>query len=231
MLQIRAVGTLLDQPIDNYYLVENSGAVSFGPAYGRVTVLGLSLVEAEKAITESLKKLSHKPEVSVTLAGWVDRSKPAFQLPVPYIIGLGDTLQIHALGTLIMQPVDDFYVVEPTGTVAPGPAYGRVNVKGLTIEQAEKTVTESLRKILKSTEVSISLALWQDPAKYTFPRQEHKIDPGDILDIWAMKTQNEQVIRGPYLVESDGQVTIGPGYGRVNLKGQTFAEAEVTVMK
>ena len=47
-----------------------------------------------------------------------------------------DVLQIRAVGTLLDQPIDGFYLVEPNGQVALGPAYGRVDVKGLTWEQA-----------------------------------------------------------------------------------------------
>ena len=229
VLQIKAIGTLVDQPIDSTYLVEQAGTVAPGPAYGRVKIQGLSLVEAEKAIQESLKKVLRNPEVSVTLLGWRDRSTPAIKLPEPYIIGLGDTLRITALGTLIDQPIDDYFVVEPMGTVALPPDYGRVKVQGLSIEQAEKTVEKSLEKVLRQPTVSISLMLWQDPSKYTLPPQPPRIAPGNILDILAANTLLDQPINGPYLVESDGQVTLGPGYGRVNLKGQTFEEAQETV--
>ena len=229
MLKIRAVGTIPDQPINSFYLVEQAGTVALGPAYGRVKVKGLSLVEAENAIQESLKKILRQPEVSVTLAAWVDRSATPLPLPDPYIIGLGDTLRISAVGTIPDQPIDDLYVVEPMGTVALGPAYDRVNVKGLSIEQAEKTVENSLGKVLTHPTVSISLALWQDPSKYTLPPQSPRIAPGDILDIRASGTLVDQPINDLYLVESDGQVTLGPAYGRVNLKGQTFMEAEETV--
>jgi protein involved in polysaccharide export with SLBB domain len=231
VLKISAVGTLQDQPINDFYLVEQAGTVALGPAYGRVKVKGLSLVEAEKTIQESLKNILRQPEVSVTLAVWVDRSATPSPLPVPYIIGLGDTLRISAVGTIPDQPIDDLYVVEPMGTVALSPVYGRVNVKGLSIEQAEKTVEDSLKKILREPTVSISLARWNDPSKNTISPQPHRIAPGDILDIWVNGAIPDQPIHGPYLVESDGQVTLGPAYGRVNLKGFTFEEAENIVTK
>ena len=57
-----------------------------------------------------------------------------------------DVLRIDAMGTLLDQPIDDFYLVEPDGQVALGPAYGRANVKGLTWEQAENRIVEQLKK-------------------------------------------------------------------------------------
>ena len=51
--------------------------------------------------------------------------------PEPYTIAPNDVLQIKAAGTLLDQPIDNFYLVEQSGTVALGPAYGRVKVQGM----------------------------------------------------------------------------------------------------
>ena len=42
VLQINVVGTLLDQPIANFYLVEAEGNVNLGPAYGTVRAVGMT---------------------------------------------------------------------------------------------------------------------------------------------------------------------------------------------
>ena len=47
VLQINVLGTLLDQPIDGYYLVEAEGTINLGPAYGTVRVVGMTLKEAD----------------------------------------------------------------------------------------------------------------------------------------------------------------------------------------
>ncbi len=229
VLRIQATGTLVDQPIDNYYLVESQGTVALGPAYGRVKIQGLSLVEAEKAIREQLNKVLRNPEVSVTLVRWQDRSKPPAPFPEPYTIAPGDMLDIRAIGTILDLPIDGFYVVEPEGTVALPPAYGRANVKGLSLVDAEKAIVETLKKVLQNPEVEVTLAKLADRSKP--PIQPHRIAPGDILDIWANGTLVDQPIHGPYLVEGDGQVSLGPAYGRVNLKALTFQEAEGVVTK
>ncbi len=61
--------TLPDQPIDGVYRVEPLGTVPLPPAYGRVEIDGLSLVQAEAAIANHLREVLLNPEVSVTLAG------------------------------------------------------------------------------------------------------------------------------------------------------------------
>src|SRR3972149_10444131 len=42
----------------------------------------------------------------------------------PYRIEVYDVLQIRAMGTLLDQPIDNFFLVEGEGTVDLGPAYG-----------------------------------------------------------------------------------------------------------
>jgi protein involved in polysaccharide export with SLBB domain len=70
LLRIRAINTLLDQPIDGDLRVDPSGNVQLGGPYGSVTIKGLTLEEAEQAITKELRKMLYSPEVSVTLTGW-----------------------------------------------------------------------------------------------------------------------------------------------------------------
>jgi len=146
--------------------------------------------------------------------------------PEPYAIWPGDSLVIRGIGTLLDQPIDGTYVVEPEGTVPLPPAHGRVYIQGLSLAEAEKAITTSLQNILRNPEVSVTLSSWIDRSKPQPPTQPHHIAPGDKLDIWAEGTLLDQPVQGSYLVESDGQVTLGPDYGRVNLKGQTFHEAE-----
>jgi len=48
----------------------------------------------------------------------------------PYHIHVFDVLQIRAVGTILEQPIDGFYLVDADGQVALGPAYGWAKVKG-----------------------------------------------------------------------------------------------------
>jgi TIGR03009 family protein len=80
----------------------------------------------------------------------------------------GDRLQVHVNGTLPDQPIHGVFRVEPAGTVPFGFAYGRVSVKGLTPEQAEKRIGEHLSRLLKDPQVRVTrydaVAHGQDPA-------------------------------------------------------------------
>jgi RNA polymerase sigma factor (sigma-70 family) len=71
-------------------------------------------------------------------------------------IQAGDRLRIQATNTLPDQSINGVFRVEPSGKVALGVTYGRVHVKGQTLEEAEVTVRDHLRKMLKSTDVAVT---------------------------------------------------------------------------
>ena len=67
----------------------------------------------------------------------------------PYRIDIYDVLQIRVLGTMLDQPIDGFFLVEGEGIVTLGPAYGRVRVAGMTIEEATEAITRKLQEVLQ----------------------------------------------------------------------------------
>jgi len=58
------------------------------------------------------------------------------------------------------------------------------------------------------------------------PKTPYEIQPQDILQVVVMGTTPERPIAGQYLVEADGLVRLGPGYGTVQLAGLSTDEAE-----
>ncbi len=68
----------------------------------------------------------------------------------------GDRLQIEVHETLPNWPIKGVVRVEPQGTVALGGPYGRVQVKGLTFEEAEKTIQRYLADIVKNPMVAVT---------------------------------------------------------------------------
>ena len=68
-LEIQVIGTLLDQPINGIYRVDETGNVSLGAAYGSVPVAGLETAAARDAVNAHLKKALRSPEVSVSRTG------------------------------------------------------------------------------------------------------------------------------------------------------------------
>jgi protein involved in polysaccharide export with SLBB domain len=118
----------------------------------------------------------------------------------PYRISPQDTLQIRAAGTLADQPINGYFVVEPGGAVELGPAYGKVGVAGLSLDEATEAVENQLRRLLKQPQVSLTLA----------------------------QSVGQQEIAGEHLVGSDGRVNLGI-YGGVYVAGMTVNEARQAI--
>jgi hypothetical protein len=75
-------------------------------------------------------------------------------------IQIGDRLYIRVLNTLVGNPINGGYRVEPSGKVPLGPSYGRVQVNGLTPEEAEVKIRDHLAAMLRDPQVSLT---WYDP--------------------------------------------------------------------
>lgn len=113
----------------------------------------------------------------------------------PYRIEIYDVLQIRAVGVLADQPIDGFFLVEGEGIVTLGPAYGRVRVAGMTVEQANEVIVKKLRETFSQPVVSVQLA----------------------------KTAGTAPITGEYLVGPDGMVNLRQ-YGMLHVAGKTVTQ-------
>ena len=157
---VNVMGTIIDQPLQGVYQVEPMGTVPMGPAYGRAQVQGLTLEEAENSITRKLDEILAKPDVQVTAAGSATEWREGESPTASYTIKPGDRLFVYVQGTIMDQPIHGVYQVEPTGTVALGPAYGRVKVEGLTMGGAQMAIEKKLAEILAKTEVEVTFGGW-----------------------------------------------------------------------
>ncbi len=234
LLDIKAINTLPDQPINGTFLVDLDGQVSLGPAYGRFDVKGLSLEEAEGSIEKKLRELLRDPQASVTRAGRIMGWSKAILPEAPYRIKQGDKVHINVANTFVGQPINWDYRVEPSGKVSLGPAYKRVQINGMTLQEAEAAIKKHLQKIIKQPEVAVTMANWKREFTMfsTIPTAPYRIAPGDLLKIEALNTLNDQPINQRfYLIEPSGKVCLGPAYGRVQLKGMSVQEAEAAIKK
>ena len=136
VLQIQVAGTLLDQPIDGYYLVEAEGTINLGPAYGKLRVAGMTIDQTRETIDRHLRQILVRPEVSVQLA--------------------------RTSGT---QPVTGTYLVAPDGTINLR-QYGVVHVAGLTVTQARGAIQEHLAQYFDSPEVSVDVVGFNSKVYY-----------------------------------------------------------------
>ncbi|MEN6366184.1 MAG: polysaccharide biosynthesis/export family protein [Thermoguttaceae bacterium] len=236
VLQIRVMGTMIDQPIDGFYLVEPDGNVALGPLYGRVNVQGLTMEQAEATVAKQLHKTLPQADVQVTLARRGAAWRKVVFTRSPYEIEPMDVLQVHVVGAFFDQPIDGFFLVETGGSIALGPAYGRAKVKGMSFEAAERTVRRQLQRVLRKPAVQITLptrgklpgAEWRET---TPPTDSYRIDVGDLLFVDAAGTAPDGPIHDIYLVEPAGTLALGPLYERVVVKGLTLKDAEKAIQK
>jgi len=120
----------------------------------------------------------------------------------PYRIDIFDVLQIRVLGTLPYQPIDGFFLVEGEGIVTLGPAYGRVRIAGMTVEQAADVIRQKLEEVLTKPEVSVQLA----------------------------RTGGTAPVTGEYLVGPDGTINLRQ-YGVLHVAGKTVNEIREELQK
>jgi hypothetical protein len=78
----------------------------------------------------------------------------------PISISAGDVIQIRASGTLPGAPITGVFQIEPTGKVALGPEYGRIEIGGRTVEEAGAIIEQHLRETaeLRAPKVQVTLA-------------------------------------------------------------------------
>ena len=120
----------------------------------------------------------------------------------PFKIQSFDTLQVIVEGTLLEQPINGLYVVEPGGMLDLGPSYGKVFVGNLSLEEAQDAVFKHLKRVLKEPQVSLTLA----------------------------QAAGQQQIAGEHLVGPDGTINLGT-YGSVYVTGLTLEEAKAAIEK
>ena len=136
VLEIHVSNALLDQPIDNYYMVEAEGVINLGPAYGTVRVVGMTLDEVKKALEQKLDQVLREPEVSVKLAR-VSGSQP---LTAQYLVGPDGTINLRQ--------------------------YGLVHVAGLTVTEAKLAIQRHLSHYLDSPELSVDVVAYNSKVYY-----------------------------------------------------------------
>jgi protein involved in polysaccharide export with SLBB domain len=121
----------------------------------------------------------------------------------PYRIRPLEALTIRLVNEEVVLPrlkVDGTFTVELDGTVNLGEFYGRVQVAGLTIEEATEAIVKTIAKIVEKPRVYVNLAT---------PRTAPQIT-------------------GEHLVGQDGTVDLGP-YGAVMIAGLTVKEAKEAI--
>ena len=136
VIQIEVLGTLLDQPIRGYYLIEAEGTINLGAAYGTLRVVGFTIEQARSAITTHLKTILAQPEVSVTLAR-VSSS----------------------------ESISGTYLVATDGTIRLG-QHGVVHIAGKTLVEVRTAIESHLSLYFDSPQVSVDMVGFNSKVYY-----------------------------------------------------------------
>jgi polysaccharide biosynthesis/export protein len=135
-LFIRATNVLQEEPIAGIYTVTPDGTINLGLTYGSVLVVGMTLEEAQEAITKHLRDTFKNAQVNV---------------------GLG---QSRAL-----QQIRGEHLVRPDGTISLG-TYGSVKVAGLTLDEVRGAIEGHLSAFLLRPEVAVDVFAYNSKAYY-----------------------------------------------------------------
>lgn len=120
----------------------------------------------------------------------------------PFRIGPLDILYLEVAGTQPDAPIRGPYAVEPGGAVDLGSLYGKVDVAGLSLDEAAEVVTRHLRRSLNNPQVSLQL----------------------------YQSAGEQQIVGEHLVGPDGMINLKI-YGKVYVTGMTIPQATEAIKR
>ncbi len=116
-----------------------------------------------------------------------------------------------------------------------------VRLKGneteLKLDRNKLTMIRNGKEIVRVTRIANDKvtpptnSIADSPTKTVLPIPESKIKPGDAIQVSVSGTPPENPISGYFVVETNGKVPLGAGYGRVPVAGMTFEEAEVAINK
>ena len=118
----------------------------------------------------------------------------------PYRLSSFDVAFISVEGTPVERPVQGQFPIEPGGQLNLGYDYGKVQVGGLTIDEARQRVATHLEHFIREPVVFMTLS----------------------------EIRGMQDIQGEHLVAPDGKVNLGT-YGRVRVVGMTMEQARAAV--
>ena len=142
-LLLEVIGTPPDDPIVGPRVIEPGGEIQLGSIYGSVKVEGLSLEDAQKAITRHLSG-----------AGG---DSPGF-LSNPVV-----SVKLGRMGD--MQQIAGEHTIGPDGYITLG-SYGRVYVNGLTIDECRDAIEFHLSKHLDHPQVAVDVFSYNSKAYF-----------------------------------------------------------------
>ena len=144
VIVVDVIGAPTDDAISGPFTVEPGGEVQLGSAYGAVKVEGLSIEEAQQAITQHLSGTGD------------DLSMGRLSSPIV-------SVRLGRMGD--MQQISGNHTIGPDGYITLG-SYGRVYVNGLTVDECKDAVEFHLSKHLHHPQVAVDVFSYNSKAYY-----------------------------------------------------------------
>lgn len=145
VIYLHVTGTPTDEPIIGSFAIEPGGTIQLGPGYGAVKIDGLSLEEAEIAISRKLIYSPGNPD---------GRLSPDTTTVSAQLVRMGDVQQIA-----------DEHLIGPDGYITLG-SYGRVYVNGLSIPECREAIEFHLSKALEHPQVAVDVYSYNSKEYY-----------------------------------------------------------------
>ena len=142
-LQVEVIGTPPNDPITGLFAVEPGGEIQLGSLYGSVRVEGLSVEDAQEAITRHL-------------SGTGDNTAGRLSNPIV-------SVKLARMGD--MQQIAGNHTIGPDGYITLG-SYGRVYVNGLTVEECRDAIEFHLSKHLDHPQVAVDIFAYNSKGYY-----------------------------------------------------------------
>jgi protein involved in polysaccharide export with SLBB domain len=193
-LVIQVTGTVKEREIWGLYPVDPSGNVNLGIGYGTVQVAGMTIEEAQDAISKHIGKILKNPTVQVSLG------------------------QSRA-----MQQISGIHLVRMDGTISLA-TYGSVYVTGMTIDQARKAVEEHLSQFILKPEISLDVYVYNTKWYYIVIDRGGNGQTINRLPITGKDTVLDALsnVGGTGFVSSDKQIWLSRPNGQDPNKFQMF---------
>ena len=198
------------------------------------------------------KRIEPTPAASAPPAARSSGRRQPAPLPQPDTIGIGDKLAIEARDFQLGDAIADWFTIEPMGTVALGPIYGRVKVAEKPILEAEKLITEQLNRVqlamgAEKSDVKVQVmheAIHDGRWNTAHLEQVPKIAVGEYIRVNVIASNvreasggdDRRLVVSPFVnrvfrVEPMGTIALGARYGRVKVVDKTTLESEEAIDK
>lgn len=140
---VDVIGAPPDSPISGPFAIEPEGIIQLGGAYGAVKIEGMSVAEAQEAITRHLD-------------GTGDNAVGRLISPIVSVklLRMGD-----------MQQIAGEHLIGADGYITLG-SYGRVYVNGLTVDECRDAIEFHLSKHLEHPQVAVDIYSYNSKAYY-----------------------------------------------------------------